>query len=175
MLAKTFSTLSEQERRKFELIFETYKNYMYAIALSYTKNTHNAEDIVSEACLRIMANLDKVQEIDSPKTRGYLSIITRNIAIDHYHKDKKEILTDETWPFDTQASFEDLIVSKDSLKNYLARLKPNYLHVLIYTYVYDYDDDQIASILAISKDNVRQRRFRGLKTLRKYIEEGESL
>lgn len=175
MLANVFSTLSVEERKKFELIFNNYKNYMYAIALDFTKNQHKSEDIVSEALLRIIKNLNKIEDINSSQTRGFISVIIRNICIDNYRRDSKEISVDEEWPFEPTESFEETVINNETLKNYLKDLKPEFLHVLVYTYLYDYDDETIASLLNITRENVRKRRSRGIKSIQEKINEEESI
>jgi len=170
MLANVISTLSLEERKKFELIFTRYKNYMYAIALDFTKNQHKAEDIISECLLKIAKNLNSIEIKDDSKSRGFISVLVRNLCIDRYRKDRREITVDEEWPFESTESFEDSVINKETIKNYLKGLKAEYLHVLVYTYLYDYDDETIASLLNITKENVRKRRSRGLKSIQEKIE-----
>lgn len=167
-----FNALSYEDKITFEKIFHKYKNYMFAIALSYHKDSYDAEDIVQEACIRIMKNLSKIKNIESYETKGFISIITRNLAIDKYHKNKKEIAVDEEWPFDFEENFDFRIDDKEGLRYYLKKLKPDYLHILILTYVYDYDAKSISEILGISPENARKRKSRALESLRKHIKEG---
>ena len=168
-----FNALSLGEKNTFENIFHRYKNYMFAIALNYVKNTSDAEDIVQDACIRIMKNLSKIDNVDSVETKGFISIITRNVAIDRYHKNKKEIPVDEDWPFVTEDLSDVAVVDKETLKYYLDMLKDKYKNVLIFTYVYDYDDNTIASLFNTSKVNVRKIRSRALTQIRKYMIEGD--
>lgn len=49
-----------------------------------------SEDVVHEAFLRIIDNIDKVEHLDSQKTRGFIFTIVKNIAIDKYRKRKRE-------------------------------------------------------------------------------------
>ena len=145
---------------------------MYAIALNYQKNIQDAADIVQDSCIRIMKNLSKINDIDSNDTKGFISIITRNVAIDKYNLTKKEVSTNEDWVFDFEDSFEFSIDDKQTLKYYLSKLKPEYLHILILSYVYDYDNKTISNILDISAENVRKRKSRALEKLRHHIKEG---
>ena len=168
-----FNALSLGEQQAFETIFHMYKNYMFAIALNYVKNVSDAEDIVQDASIRIMNNLSKIDDVESVQTKGFISIITRNVAIDRYHKSKKDIAIEEDWPFVSDEIIDKKIIDQDTLKYYLDMLKDRYKNVSMLTYVYDYDDDTISSILNTSKVNVRKLRSRALAQIRTYMIEGD--
>lgn len=67
----------EKIRNKLEEIYLTYSRDMFLTAYSILKDEHEAEDIVQDAILRIINNLDKVVDIKCKKTRSYLVIIVR--------------------------------------------------------------------------------------------------
>ena len=77
---------SEEEISKFELIYSTYKKQMYYTANNILKDSHLAEDAVHNAFLRIINNLEKIEDINSHKTKGLIVIIVKNVSIDIYRK-----------------------------------------------------------------------------------------
>ena len=85
---------SEEEISKFELIYSTYKKQMYYTANNILKDSHLAEDAVHNAFLRIINNLEKIEDINSHKTKGLIVIIVKNVSIDIYIEKikKKEII-----------------------------------------------------------------------------------
>ena len=56
------------------------------VSKAILKNNESAEDAVSEAFVRIIKNLDKINEDDRYKTRAFLVIIVRNVSIDILNK-----------------------------------------------------------------------------------------
>ena len=66
---------SEEEISKFELIYSTYKKQMYYTANNILKDSHLAEDAVHNAFLRIINNLEKIEDINSHKTDNEISEI----------------------------------------------------------------------------------------------------
>lgn len=167
-----FSALNESEKITFKKIFSKYSNYMFAIALNYVKSIHDAEDIVQEASIRIMKNLSKIKDINSNETKAFISVITRNVSIDKYNSEKKLVLVEDDWPFESTEDFVWDMMDKDVLKTALKKLNEKYLHVLILGIVQGYNDEDISKILDISKENVRKRRSRALKELREILSQG---
>ena len=79
-----------EDTSKFEKIYHTYRQTMFYVANRILKDIHLSEDTVHQAFLRIIDNLDKIEEINCHKTKGFIVIITKNIAVDLYRKRKRE-------------------------------------------------------------------------------------
>ena len=77
-----------EERSKFEKLYLRYRDTMYAVAYRILQNPQEAEDAVHHAFLKIIENISKIQEIDCPKTKGYVVTIVENRAIDIYRRKK---------------------------------------------------------------------------------------
>lgn len=172
ILLSTIKTISTDDRVKFEDLFHKYKNYMFSITLHYLKNTTDAEDAVQEACIKLAKNIDKVDQIDSKRTRGFISIIVRNTCLDILAKSRYEDDIEESIVKDPHTFTED-IENKDQLDRYISSLNDRYKHVLMLTYLYDMKDKEISQILDISEANVRKIRSRALDKVRKNISEVE--
>lgn len=117
-----------------------------------------AEDIVHQYFLRLINHLDKINEVDCHKTRGFIVTIVENIAIDFYRKRKRE----------NNISFDEIeltIYHKESeyqmglnnIEMAISKLPISYLTVFKLEYTHGYNNKEIADILKISEDNVRQR------------------
>ena len=61
----------------FNLIFDMYSGTMLKVAYGITRDKHLAEDAVQESFLRITKNLERLEDIYSPETRGYIWLIGR--------------------------------------------------------------------------------------------------
>ena len=166
---------SEEEISKFELIYSTYKKQMYYTANNILKDSHLAEDAVHNAFLRIINNLEKIEDINSHKTKGLIVIIVKNVSIDIYRKNKKErdntIFIDD---LDDINGYDE--INKNNL-GYLeiaiSKLPENYKQVFLLKFSHELTDNEISEILDIKPDNVRKRISRGREKLKNILKKME--
>lgn len=166
---------SEEEISKFELIYSTYKKQMYYTANNILKDSHLAEDAVHNAFLRIINNLEKIEDINSHKTKGLIVIIVKNVSIDIYRKNKKEI--DNTIFIDDLDDINgyDEINKNDigDLEIAISKLPENYKQVFLLKFSHELTDNEISEILDIKPDNVRKRISRGREKLKNILKKME--
>lgn len=171
-----FENFGRNRKISFEELFHKYKNYMFSIALRYLNNNEDAEDAedaIQEACLRLSKNMHKLEDLDSDRTRGFISIITRNVCFDILNKNKDEINIDEIFDLSVDDEFTDEIENIDTLDRMLSTLNDRYKNVLLLSYIHDLTDTEIASLLNLTEINVRKIRSRALKALRINFKEEE--
>ncbi|MBE6905533.1 MAG: sigma-70 family RNA polymerase sigma factor [Ruminococcaceae bacterium] len=155
-----------EQKSKFERLYYTYKSLMFYIAKNILADDFLAEDAVHEAFLRILKNLDKIDKVNCHKTKGFIVIVTENISIDLYRKNKRTstIPLEETEYSPSYPCF-DLELLENNIEKAIYALPENYASVLKMKYLLDFDYPEIAGILNISEENVRQRIVRGKKKL----------
>lgn len=167
MLMLYLSAISSPDQKsKFEQLYYSYRNLMFYIAKNILADDFLAEDAVHEAFLRILKNLEKIDETDCHKTKSFIVIVIEHISIDIYRKNKRTV----TIPLDeTEYSACCPCFGPESLENDVEQaiyaLPENYASVLKMKYLFDFDYPEIAGILNISEENVRQRIVRGKKRL----------
>lgn len=162
---------NEEDKSKFEQIYNTYKQTMFYAANRILKDEYMSEDAVHLAFLRIINHLDKIVDINSHKTKGFIVIIVENIAIDIYRKRKREnnISYDEVEIYLTDP--KDFTISiENEVEEAIMRLPVIYSTVLRLKYSQGYNDREIAKILNITEANVRQRIVRGKKRLAEILQ-----
>ena len=166
---------SEEEISKFELIYSTYKKQMYYTANNILKDSHLAEDAVHNAFLSIINNLEKIEDINSHKTKGLIVIIVKNVSIDIYRKNKKE--RDNTIFIDDLDDINgyDEINKNDigDLEIAISKLPENYKQVFLLKFSHELTDNEISEILDIKPDNVRKRISRGREKLKNILKKME--
>lgn len=163
-----------REKRKFERLYNGYKQTMYAVAYSILQDSHRAEDAVHQAFLQIIGHLEKINEKDCHKTKSFLVTVVKNVAIDIWRKQKREnsVSYDAMEPV-LHGSAAKSCETRDVVVKTINGLPEKYRSVFVLKYYHGYDNGEIASILEISEDTVRQRIFRGKKLLaEKLAEEG---
>nr|WP_300002914.1 RNA polymerase sigma factor [Tissierella sp.] len=163
---------SPEDKNKFEEIYNTYRQRMFYLANRIIRDEYLAEDIVHQSFLRIIDNLDKINEINCHKTRGFIVIIVENIAIDFYRKRKRE----NNISFDqVELYLEDVKSADDFVPNEveeaILKLPLNYLSIFKLRFSHGYSYEEIAKVLEISEATARQRVSRGKKKLAEILSE----
>ena len=171
------SSKNNEVSLKIEDLYKHHKLTMLYAANQVLHDLSLAEDAVQTAFIRIMNNLHKIDEINSNRTRKFLVIIVRNVAINIYNsiKEKSEQFYSPGDLVNEPASnilLEDIIISDESLQRIqdcIVALDKKHADVLHLKYTYDYSEQEIAQLLNISYENVRVRLHRAKKKLREEL------
>lgn len=106
MLALIMAIKDDNEREKVADIYKLYSGTMLYIANGILNDIHLAEDAVSEAFMKIIDNLEKINTVDCYQTRGFVVIIVRNVSLDLLRRQNRSKLV----PFDiTRAIMKEVI------------------------------------------------------------------
>ena len=160
---------TQQEKDRFISLYETYFQSLYHTAFGILKDHAASEDIVHETFLRLIDNIDKVDEQEPMKTWNYLATIVRHLCIDSIRKQKKTILhdmeTDDVW-FVSGDDIEDAYIGKEAselVKHLIQQMDYPYQQVLLLQYYNKMKSRDIAKTLDLKPENVRQIARRQLK------------
>ncbi len=162
-------TADESDGQKFEKIYNRYKRLMLSAAYEILGDTSLSEDAVHEAFIRILKNLDKVGEVDSPRTKGFVMIVTENVAKTMYRKrSKMQVveLSDELPQADDIADRVEGEMTAEYLASLIARLPERLRQVMLLKTLHNLSDNEVASALGISGSAVRKRLQRAREQLR---------
>lgn len=154
----------------FGLLVDKYKAGVYALAYSRIQNFHDAEDITQEVFIRAYQKLRTLKKTDNFLT--WLYTITSNLCNDWHRDNLKRIDTDhiDDQPSETLDSYslryykEQAIYEK--LNDALKSLPETYKTILILYYLGGMDSPEIAEMLGMSPEAVRQRLSRSRDKLR---------
>ena len=166
---------TDEEKSKFKQLYYKYNDLLMWIAMDKLKNQHFAEEAVQDAFFYIAKNFDKVGEVDSRYTKGYLSRVVEGLSINKYNKEKKIIsLSDDeeeyaTYARDDDTFFDNLEVL--DLKDAVSKLSDESQNYLYFTYFYGYTSNEIAEMYSISPESVRKKIQFAKRDIRKYFEE----
>ncbi|MCC8098298.1 MAG: sigma-70 family RNA polymerase sigma factor, partial [Eubacterium sp.] len=147
-----------------EKIYKKYCRFMYVIAYDVLKNKSDAEDAVSEAFLKIINNIDKIEGLEDKRTRNFIGIICRNTAVKIYNKNKrnKNIQTDgEESHLPQSCDISDIIISRENLRyvlEYINNMDDKYREVLILKAQFEFSIAEIAEILNINTINEQNQK-----------------
>jgi RNA polymerase sigma-70 factor (ECF subfamily) len=137
-------------------------------AMSFTKEIHLAEDIVSETFLRAARHCIGYNELPA---RAWFYKVARNIAIDIVRKrgrieygEMEEAIDDST---NTNPEFSiERSEEAEALTVCLSKIPEPYRTVLILKEYENLTYGEIAKVIGVSMDNVKVMLFRGRQKLR---------
>lgn len=79
----------EEQKSKAEQPYVKYWNLMCHVAMEILQNSADTEDAVQQAFLYLLLHMDKLEDIDSPSTKAYVSLTAKHRAIDLYRSRRR--------------------------------------------------------------------------------------
>jgi RNA polymerase sigma-70 factor (sigma-E family) len=147
--------------------FEEFVRSRAASLLRYgyvlTGSSHDAADLVQEALVRLGVGWSRVRRQEDPV--GYVRTTMARLHISWWRRRRREVLVRDV----PDRWYSDDVPAVDrhgALWQALLRLPPRRRAVLILRHYEVCTDDEIASILGISRGTVRSLAARGLEQLR---------
>ncbi len=144
-----------------ESLFSTYRDDVFRLAVSYTRNIQEAEDV----CQTVFLKLLEQKHIQPGKEKAWLMQVTANQC--------RSLLRSAWWK--KTAPLEDVLISEDSVTDEVLssvmELQPEY-RVVIYLHYYEgYTTAEIAKLLKISQTAVTTRLSRARSILQEKLKE----
>ena len=136
---------NEYDKIKFEDIYGKYKKMMFWIANQILNDERDIEEVVQDSFIKIIRNLDKIEKINSKKTKSFISIIVKNTAIDELEEVEIEGL--------------------NNIEIAIMKLTEIYKEVFLLKYSHELENNEIAKLLNIKESTVRVRLARGKEKL----------
>jgi len=172
-------------------ICEKYTDQMISYAMKFFYNKQDAEDVVQDALVRVIKNIEKFIGKPEYEIKALLRMYTKNVAITRYNKLKKEGLiqyidelehldSDDTYKYDTCRidAIDETLESNNNfdsdvnvLWKYVRNLKDLDQQIIIYRFHYNYTVREISKELQIPESTVSTKLNRALKKIRKILEE----
>ena len=154
---------------------ETLTNYIkenqekfYRIALTYSKNEDAALDIVQEAIVKALNNINKLKKEEYVKTWFYRILI--NECLQHIKKSKR-ISIYEFLDIESQIEWnDDISINEIDMYKYIESLDSKLKTVIILRYFEDMKIEEIAKITKTNVNTVKSRLYKALQVLKKCID-----
>lgn len=162
---------------KFIQIYEQYYKLMYQVAYSILQNFEDTEDVLQEAFIRIDKNISKISDPFCLKTKNFVVIITKRIALNMLRK-KKGIQAEELL-----ATLEDVRIEasperasenktvQEIVKMAIRDLPDRYRECLFLSLIDEYTPREIADMLETKEQTIYKRLKRGKKMLQNRLSE----
>lgn len=165
-------------REKFKEIYQITYNNTLRFVIIRCNNIESVNDIIQDTYLELLKIIKKKKIVEVDNINNYVLGIANNIIKRHYHKKKKENIIsyyqENEREFEIIDSFdlEEEIISKENVaevweyvrKKDLITSKIFYLYFALGLKISD-----IAKELEIGESNVKNKIYRTLKELKKYL------
>ena len=156
---------TKEDKHKFEIIYERYKDELFAVANGILHNEHDAEDAVHHVFVRLAENISEIGAPDCPKTKGYIGTIVENKAIGIYRAKQAH----PTVPYcDETVGVQVEYDGSNDLADCILKLPTRQRSIIILNYHHGYELKEIAKMLGITYTNalkIEQRAKAKLKAL----------
>lgn len=176
MLIIFLSLIEEEgERIKFLNLYEGYRFRILHIARNILNDQGLAEDAVQNTFLYIAQNIHLIDDVNSPKTRNYIYIVTTHKAIDILRKFKKETCTSAEeleYFIGGYEHIEKIIIENQEYAQILkaiSELPFKYKECLELHLVYDLSAKKISALTGLPLETTKKRIQRGKAILKSKI------
>lgn len=159
---------TQEDKAKFEVLYEEYRGLMYYIANQILRNNQDAEDAVHNAFVTIAENIQKIDASVCPKTKSYIVTIIESRAIDIYRRKQRhpEVSLEEA-TVGIQAEY----TGNNALAKCIGKLPPRYRHVLALKHLHGFSSREVAKMLKLTEANVIKLDQRAKARLRELCQE----
>ena len=168
-----------------EVLHKRYYAKLYKLALVKVGNEDDAHDIASEAFLRAVQNVLKLDPLSSAKLYPWLHTVVQNLAVDHYRRTGQvEAVSDTPESEDLLSLFEriedpgplpeDIVARKQvqaAVRQALASLPEIQAQAVFYRFIGEMSLAEIGEHLGKSEGAVKSLLHRGMLHLRGRVRE----
>lgn len=162
-----------EDEASFKEFYEKFRKTVYYIAYEHLKNEQEAEDCEQEIFTALAKNFHNISHnFDDNSVWNFVRVVSKNIAIDMYRKNKREaeyVVETDINEFYSLAEMDFDVFDEIQLKDAINNLPDKYRGVFYLKYVCDYSGEEISKMLNISYSLVRKRCMLGMQLVKKYL------
>ena len=164
--------LESNELARFEAAVLPHLDTAYTLARYLTRNDHDAEDVVQDACVRALKYFDtfRGEQGGGPSARAWLLTIVRNTAYTWHKSRRNDALTTE---FDETAHSHAVAEAdpdaKETLGRALERLAPEFREVIVLRELQGLSYKEISDVAGVPVGTVMSRLSRARAHLQRVL------
>lgn len=161
--------LKNGSHKAFDEIYHMYAKELYAYSVQFTKSGEDAEEIVQDVFVRIWQNRHNIRQNET--LRSLLFIMAKNLLINSYRAKVNHPVYEEYVEYmdvseeNTSPRIEYDEFSK-KVYNEIERLPDTQRKIVILSRFENCSNKEIAKIISLSEQTVKNQLSLGLKTLR---------
>lgn len=173
--------VKKRNRKALEELHNRYASVLLALSMRYCGNRTDAEDVLHDAFIKILSNIDSFTERPNSSFEGWLKRITVNTALNFIRSKNKENLLagldpfldglPEEQPVDDPLMKLGEIITNDMLLQMICDLPVGYRTVFNLYVFENYAHKEIASELSCTESTSKSQLYKARAILRKKIYE----
>ena len=169
--------MEASELERFEAVVLPHLDAAYTLARYLTRNAHDAEDIVQDACLRALKHFAGFRGEEGTSARAWLLAIVRNTVYSSRRRQRPEALATE---FD-EMQHSDAVAddhpeaallrrtAKEALGRALERLSPEFREVIVLRELQGLSYKEISDVAGVPVGTVMSRLSRARTRLQQAL------
>lgn len=138
--------IQPESRAKLTELYRRYKGLLFHLAQGILQNPHEAEEVVHDSFVAVLEAADKLDAVDSPRTKAYLCTIARHKAIDRYRQRRPQGPLPPDLP--APGSLEEQ--TDDGVARCILRLPRRERELILLRYAQGYSPKETAALLGLS-------------------------
>lgn len=167
--------VKNSDHEAFSVLYDILVHPLYQY-IYYRVKTEDAEDLLETVFLKVWENIHKY----TPGKNAFSAWVFRiahNLIIDYYRSAKDRDIAELTIDIQDRKREHNPIdriensFDKGVLKVAISKIRKVYRDILIYKFINDFSNKEIADILKRSEGSVRILQFRALKALKAVLDE----
>jgi RNA polymerase sigma-70 factor, ECF subfamily len=173
--------VESRELERFEAVVLPHLDAAYTLARYLTRNAHDAEDIVQDACLRAIRHFESFSGDGETSARAWLLAIVRNAA---YSARRRHRAEDGATEFDEKTHSDAVAdehpeaallrsAARESLDRALDGLAPEYREVIVLRELQGLSYKEISDVAGVPVGTVMSRLSRARTRLQQALREAE--
>lgn len=167
--------LQDDSNEAFEYLYNTYSPRLYGFVYNLTRSSHMADEVVQESFIKIWENRRNV--IPDFSFKSYLFMIARNHVINVFRKQVyvknmeklDELQNDISLSDNNSESLAETNDLKAYIENAKKHLTPRQLQIFELSKEKGLSNQEIADLLNISNQSVKNQLSASLKVLQSYF------
>lgn len=165
--------LIKGDQAAFKMLFDHYASKLFNFSLYLTHNKEDAEEIVQETFLKVWENRQKVRADLS--FNAYIITIAKNLIYNKIKRNALEHAITQYYQYTSKYidnTTEETIVQADleAVRNVIIHNLPERRKQILLLRKQGYNNDEVASMLNISKSTVANQINKTIKDLQKLFE-----
>ena len=166
---------------RFEAVVLPHLDAAYTLARYLTRNAHDADDVVQDACLRALKYFDGFRGEEGTSARAWLLAIVRNTAFRSRRRQRPDALTTEFDEAQHSGAVADdhpeaellRSAAKETLARALDRLAPEFREVIVLRELEGLSYKEISEVAGVPAGTVMSRLSRARTRLQEALREEE--
>ncbi|MEA4894678.1 MAG: sigma-70 family RNA polymerase sigma factor [Oscillospiraceae bacterium] len=181
MFATAIAHLDNDDRAFMLNLYKNYYNLARKNIFSITHSREDVEDLINDVFIKLIEKIALLRTFDSCKTTTYIVYTIRSVSINYvkhkaietkhlYFSEYMDILED--FP-DSESGLDDRLIQQEEsylLERAISLLPQSQKDLLYFKYLLDMSDQEIAEVLGIAPNSVRQYLTRARRNAKKLIE-----